>query len=140
MTTIIWDGEEVASDSRSTSAGTIDSGICKKIFKDKTATWALAGDYSQSLAVMKWMSEGRDPETEPVFNEPEYEVLMIRKGSGYIFSGETHGCEHQPPIALGTGRELALGAFDAGASLKEAIETACKMDPSSGLPAKVVKT
>jgi len=140
MTTIVWDGKNLASDSRSCSAGTIDAGICKKIFKDKTATYAVAGDYAQSLAIIKWMTAGRDPDSEPVFLEPEYEILMVRQGTGYVFSGETHGCEHQPPVALGSGRELALGAMGNGATPKEAVEVACSMDPNSGLPVKVVKT
>jgi len=140
MTTIVWDGKQLASDSRSISGGTIDSGVCKKIFKDKTATWALAGDYAQSLAVMKWISEGRDPAEEPTFSIPEYEILMVRNGTGYVFSGETHGCEHNPPVALGTGRELALGALAGGAKLKDAVEAACSLDPNSAPPVKVVKT
>lgn len=139
MTTILWDGNEVASDSRSISAGIIDSGVTRKIFRNKNVIYAIAGDYAQSLAVMRWMSEGRDPLTEPVYETPEYELLMVRKGTGYVFSGELEGYKVSPPVALGTGREVALGAFVGGAGIKEAIETACKLDPNSYPPVKVVK-
>jgi hypothetical protein len=140
MTTIIWDGDEIASDSRSCSGGLIDSGVCRKLFLNKRVLYAIAGDYAQAMSVMRWMSEGRDPDVEPVFIEPEYEVLMIREGTGYFFSGETHGYEVMPPFALGTGREVGLGALATGASVKKAVEAACKLDPNSAPPVKVMKT
>lgn len=138
MTTIAWDGKEIAGDSRSCSGGLIDAGVCRKIFLNKRILYGIAGDYAQALAVMRWMSEGRDPDFEPVFIEPEFEVLMIRNGTGYFFSGELEGYEVWPPFAIGTGREVALGAMTAGSTAKKAVEAACKLDPNSAAPVKVI--
>jgi len=140
MTTIVWDGKNLASDSRSCSEGTIDPGVCKKIFSNKNVLYALAGDYAQCMEVVRWMSEGRDPYSEPAFHEPEYQILMIRNGTGYFFSGELYGYEVTAPVAYGSGREVALGALAAGASAKKAVEAACMLDPNSAPPIKVVKT
>jgi len=138
MTTIVWDGKKIASDSRSCSGGLIDPGVCRKLFSNKNTTSGIAGDYAQALSVMRWMSEGRDPDSEPDFLEPEYEVLMIRNGTGYFFSGELHGYEVSAPFALGTGREVALGAIAAGASARKAVEAACRLDPNSAPPVMVM--
>jgi ATP-dependent protease HslVU (ClpYQ) peptidase subunit len=37
-----------------------------------------------------------------------------------------------PPFAIGSGMDFALGAMDAGKSPAEAVEIACRRDPHSG--------
>jgi hypothetical protein len=58
---------------------------------------------------------------------------IVRYSSAAPYAAPVHA-----PWGLGQGAEFALGAIYAGASPKEAVEIACRLSTTSGLPVKVV--
>ena len=139
MTTVVWDGESIASDSRATAGGTVLAGKCQKIFRNKGAVYAVCGEVATAIAMKDWLIAGADPDDYPMFNADEYTVLMIKDRVGYVYAGERFPFEVSPPFAMGTGKEIALGALLAGADIQQAVEIACQLDPESAAPVKVLK-
>jgi len=136
VTTIAWDGKNLACDSRSLTNDTIDQCETQKIFKKSGVYYCLAGEYAQALAVMDYLVTKKN---EPVFPKPEYQVLVI-SDTAQIFDGELHPSPVEPPYAMGTGAQFAYGAILSGKTAKEAVEVAIKLDPYSGGKIRTHKT
>jgi len=141
MTTIAWTGEEVAADTRGTVGQLVQQSPTIKLIKRKGVIYCLTGDFAQCLAVVDWLSSGADIEEAPAFiDEPGFDILAIENSvTGNIFSNSYHPYPVEPPVTLGTGHEIALGAIMAGATAYEAVEYACRLDMNSGLPVQKMK-
>ena len=140
MTTIAWTGLEVAADTRCTAGDLILQSPTEKLTKHKGVIYCLAGNFAQAQAVVDWLKRGADPSEEPTFTDPEFGVLVIKDYvTGYIFVNELLSAPAGPPITMGTGDAIAMGAILAGASAEKAVEIACKLDPNSGPPVQVMK-
>ena len=68
-------------------------------------------------------------------------MLVTAGGEIYFFEGKRWypAKEGWTRYACGTGSKAALGAMMAGASARQAVEIACKLDPNSGPPIKTLK-
>ena len=141
MTTIAWTGSEVAADTRGTVGEIIQQSPTEKLIKRKGVIYCLTGDFAQCLAVVDWLSSGADISEAPDFiDEPGFDILAIKDSvTGNIFANSFHPYPVSPPVTLGTGHAVALGAIMAGASAQEAVTIACKVDLNSGLPVQVEK-
>lgn len=132
MTTIAFDGEHIAADSM-LSGAYVDT--AEKIFKISGGYLMMAGSYSEGLIFKKWCKD----RTKPKPKLDDFEALEIR-GKKVMYYDE--GIEPIPlkaPAAIGTGCQFAMGAMLAGATAKEAVKIASKLDEATGGRIKVVK-
>lgn len=136
MTTIAWTGPEVAADTRGTISEYIQQSPTEKLIKHKGVIYCLTGDFAQCLAVVDWLKRGADLGDVPDFlDEPGFDILVIKDSvTGHVYANSYHPYQVSPPVTLGTGHAVAIGAIMAGASAYEAVEHACKLDMNSGLP------
>lgn len=136
MTTIVWDGHRIASDSQS-SNGFINQEPQQKIFEQPNNIIAISGfidyyypimalDFSDLIKVAQLMFE-----KWPMNNEPHFTFLYSNFIDNYIYS-YTHGdismLKRTAPYAIGSGKAYAMGALIAGVSAVKAIHIAAQLD------------
>ena len=126
MTTIIADKTGVAGDSIATSPYGLSG--CSKVFRlQNSAIVGIAGTLIDWLLFIDWLRgdmEGRPPPMR------EVEALMLHKKILYHFDSSPTPMKVTDTVAvIGSGAQFALGAYTAGASLKEALRIARKFDP-----------
>lgn len=134
MTTIAYKDGVIAADT-SSWCGDVYDGTCKKLFHHEDHVTGLCGGFADGDAYLEWINAGC-PEPRPTYVENPPEVALLRvyydQRTIHIFEKGAHlpvvvdneiGC-----AAIGHGREIALGAMYAGASAKEAVEIAAKLD------------
>lgn len=130
MSTIACDGEILAADTQM-SSDYIDAIEFKKIFKVEDGFYAgFAGECRVIVAVVEWLRGGDRPDVD---KDADLTALLIRNGSGYTM--EAPFFKEYPialPAAAGSGSVFAIGAMDAGASAREAVEIAIRRDLSTG--------
>lgn len=133
MTTIVWDGQILATDSMLYSD---DYGIhqapVQKIFKIKclsissnTVWFAGAGDYQEILNYVN--NEDHNKELHE-----ECEGIMITKNAEAYYVSGKNITKFDGQMAIGNGAQFALGALSAGLDAKEAVKVAIKHDILSG--------
>lgn len=134
MTTIAWDGKTLAADRR-TSSDRILVGVKTKIAKRKKdgALVAAAGPSSVARAFLEWFQKG-EKGPSPLLGKTEPSQAVIIRPNGDV---ESHDNEGWYPTGVqyytnGSGWEIALGAMHAGATAKEAVEIASKLDGATG--------
>lgn len=141
MTTIAYDGISIAADTRGTSSF-IEQCEFMKIHDCEPYYIALAGVWSAIPLWLDWFSDGHDPSKFPemTFYDKEGDIsgaFVVRKNDGALqFWGSAYGYPasdwSHAPNALGSGQEFAMGAMLHGATAREAVEIACKLDAGSG--------
>jgi ATP-dependent protease HslVU (ClpYQ) peptidase subunit len=133
MTTVATDGKSMAADGLSLDGdGLICSLIIRKARRLKDGrVMGAAGNPFDLDALEQWLNEGGDfPELQ---DDEEFDLLVLET-NGSVFSYAKLGRRSSEllPIAIGSGRELAVGAMEAGATPFEAVEIACKRHNGSG--------
>lgn len=141
MTTIAWTGSEVAADTRGVVGDLVQQSPTIKLLERKGVIYCLTGDFGQCLAVVDWLISGASIDEAPQFlDEPGFDILVIEDSdTGHIYSASYHSYPVDPPVTMGTGHHVAIGAIMAGASAYQAVEIACKLDNNSGLPVQRMK-
>ena len=144
MTTIALDANGfIAADSLTTFGNERGRNAQTKIVRYGDVLYAFAGLTTAKHALARWHSEGADPDKQPKFGEnPDHEwtMLVIRASSPvlYYHAGSAYGMEIEPPFAIGSGGNFALGAMWAGSSAEEAVEIATHLDVKTGGKIQVV--
>ena len=145
MTTIAFDAKGfIAADSQTTFGNNERAQRpTTKIVHIGDALYAFAGLSSAKAALIQWHASGADPDKQPKFaTGPTYDwyMLVIRAGAPtrYYHEGSPYGVEIDPPFALGSGGDYALGAMGAGADAKEAVVIATHLDVKTGGEIQVV--
>ena len=136
MTTIAYDGETLAADSRFTN-GYVDD-TAKKIFKIGNIYIATAGRYSQALIFIKWCRD-RTKEKPKAADLGEFQALEIRNGKPFEYDEHCEPVPMSIPAAVGSGAQFAMGAMKAGLNSKQAVRIAMKLDHNTGGKIKTVK-
>lgn len=142
MTTIIYDQEngEIASDSQETGNG--NKQTCLKLFRVNGHIIGTAGSSYSGLLFVRWFKEWESepdwddrsdtPDLTNLSEDEDFECIVVRPDrSCYTINRLFVPYEMlkvQGAVALGSGAACALGAFSAGADVKEAIRIACKID------------
>lgn len=138
MTIIVYKDGKIASDSRACSDDFIISDHIEKIAKGDGIIGGGAGDATQLRVFLQWVKDGGNLQKRPwkkdltglvaykqfkqtprlirIEDEEYYEIPLIK---GEIAS-------------IGSGREVARGAVEAGASLEDAVAIAIKVLNSCG--------
>lgn len=149
MTTIAYKDGILAGDTRVTSSYTNVLNVMKiasRMFNAETQLIAaVSGDLATLSNVRKWISSADTAanvlDTAPTLLNDSDEVLLIEHDlvnkvtRVYILYKDGSPVLIQPRngiIAIGSGKEVALGAMSAGATAKEAVEIASIWDKSTG--------
>lgn len=130
MTTIAFRDGIVVADSRANRGGWLNTGDVVKLYRVKDGVCAIEGAAGATTALRSWLerAEGEKPKMTG-----DASVIHIRN-DGVITVHEAGGEEIQPGpfMAWGSGAPIALGAMYAGATAKQAVEIAAKVDPYTG--------
>lgn len=142
MTTIAYRDGILAADSASWDANGIYFGRTRKIHKLADGSLlAGAGSNSMLLRVVNWLNHDCDfPDVDPEKETDRFQGLLIEPGRRVFYmdqSLEQSEFVDLPFVAIGSGRELALGAMAMGATAREAVMIACQFDAHSRGPVDV---
>ena len=137
MTTIIWDGTHLISDSQVTQGETKDT--IQKIHKVKTPYGirlvAFAGAIGHAPEVLALVSQGADP-TQLVGEDAQ--VLVISKEAAVLVNNK-ESWKQAPPVVIGSGTMAAKAVLALGYSAEVAVKVACQVDLYSSTPIKKLK-
>jgi hypothetical protein len=134
MTTIATDGKSMAGDGISQSCGTISRLASQKVWRLRDGTLlGSVGKAAWAKQYREWYEagcEGDPPESGDdssaiLLLKPDGQLLMVSGDDGIQLPVET-------PWAIGSGMDLAIGAMEAGAKPKKAVEIAARRDPNTG--------
>lgn len=133
MTTVAFDGRNVAADSMSTVGG-IMAGYHGKLFAHRGVIATGTGDAALCKRFRDWVQAGMRGEPPPMkMGENEAQCMLFYAPNRYIDFDEAGPIPLEAPfVAYGSGREIALGALAAGASAARAVEIAASLCPYTG--------
>lgn len=127
MTTIAFDGKNIASDSQCGGAY-LDGGV-RKVVKIGKSYYGVAGHLESMEQFFQWLRDGGD---KPKIEHDSFEGLEVRGKSVYWWGEALVPCKIRAPTAIGSGTQFAMGAMLAGATAKEAVKIAAKLDSGTG--------
>lgn len=137
MTTIAWDGKQLAADSL-VSLGDARSFYGQKIhtfehIDGRTIVVGGAGEYAQVTAFVKWLQEQMTKKNcdKPVVDRMESIVLWVRDRTVELvelYDYSLCGYEITDETAIGTGWQWAAAAMDHGKDAIQAVEYAITRD------------
>lgn len=137
MTTIAWDGKTIATDTQATSTY-IDQNTYDKIFTTKAGEIvACAGACSDIAAFRLWLENGDDDKDFPEGIKELHALLVDTSDassgvSAYYYDNRPERFPVKAPCAVGSGQDFAMGALLMGASARQAVAVAIKLDPFTG--------
>lgn len=133
MTVIATDGRTMACDGIVTQHGTIiDLDCCKVDRLSDGSVFGSAGDSVGGDLMRDWLNGGK------VGDFPRMEsttgLLLNVDGTVDLYCSEDGGRPTRvpPPMAIGSGMDIAIGAMDAGASPQRAVEITIRRVPNTG--------
>ena len=134
MTTIAYDGRNIAVDSR-TSHEWVTQRQVQKMWLNvgRFQCVVVCGSTNCYLPVIQWLRNGADPDQFPSDIDRNFSAWVVEE-NGDVFryvdgpARETVDCVD----ADGSGGKFAMGAMLAGASAIRAVEIAARLDPYTG--------
>ena len=129
MTTIAFDGEIIASDSRSSIGNTLGQGNRKKIFRKGNEFIAGAGYYDEVIKISEYLLHGGE---EPKLSDPDFTIMHIKNNKVFYYCNSVNPTPQTPPFAIGSGDDFALAAMMCGKTAVEAVKIAIKCDVYTG--------
>jgi hypothetical protein len=138
MTTIIWDGKHLYSDSQVTG-DEMKSTMAKAVrvnSPDGPVAVAVAGEVHILRNVIAAIKAG-DP-VEPLVTGSS-SVLIVKGGECKVISGKKSWPE-EAPVFIGSGSAIAKGAYHVSKSVAKAMAAACAIDLYSCGPIVKIKT
>jgi len=131
MTTIACTAIAMAADGLVTREGMIVSTKDVKVWRAKDgAIIGGSGTRGFDKALLAWWEAG----AEGAFpHGKEFNALILKPDGTCLFVGDCgYPTEQSLPTAIGSGCEYALGAMDAGANARRAVEIAAGRNPTTG--------
>ena len=143
MTTIAWDGRNLAGDKQRSLDGHITR--CRKVFKitckhnGKQALIGCAGDTADIIRARDWFVDCSKPKPT-CKNMSGLLVVKMKTGAKCFWFEESLTLVplERRPFAVGSGGPHALGAMDAGADAKRAVQIASNRDSGTGRGVDVI--
>jgi len=134
MTTCVWDGEWLCSDTRSMTGSVIDQTPCQKIFTRNGVYCAISGDLAEvTVAVKKLLNPKKHFVDDPSIDEGDWQIILVSATREEYYCGSLLPSPAGAPFAIGTGGSYALAAMLAGKTGAQAVRLACRMDALSGI-------
>lgn len=144
MTTISTDGVTIAADGLACIGNEIVQWNCPKIVVRAGRIYAVTGSDALGRVAIDWHVAGADPSKLPVAGADASWSLIVIEGPTPIKTA-TRYTSAMPypdvfplPQAFGSGCEYAMGALLAGASPRESVEIAAKLNCHTGGEIQVV--
>jgi 20S proteasome alpha/beta subunit len=130
MTTIVYRQGVLAADTRMIQGTAIIGDFVKIVRREDGALCGGAGDAAVVQAFQRWFLDGE--EGDPPVEENTKALILRRRKPIELF--ECSGAiEWRPPyVAIGSGKEFALGAMFRGATAVQAVKAAMHFDPGTG--------
>jgi ATP-dependent HslUV protease subunit HslV len=131
MTTIAYQNGVMAGDSQANYNDT-QVGRLTKVIKVNGMLAGAAGDLQDVQIFFDWVTHGMHDTNKP--EELNFVGMVVTKtGKVLQFDKKVVAFEIEAPFhAIGSGREFAIGAMEAGASAYQAVVAAAKYDNSTG--------
>jgi ATP-dependent protease HslVU (ClpYQ) peptidase subunit len=148
MTICIYDGRYLATDSLVTCNG-ISLGKKLKIVKLNDGSFlAFSGAFSDSKKLITHLNKSieRKDEDRSLFQKIIYRYLLKEERFNFsairVYKDLSHeeyysdfiGNDYELPLFIGSGSDVAMGAFELCKDVFKSIEVACKFDTSCNLP------
>jgi ATP-dependent protease HslVU (ClpYQ) peptidase subunit len=139
MTTIAWDGKELAADKQATYQD--KPYRCTKIAKRNGMLYGVAGYLSAMWPLIEWHAAGCDPDAWPCSaqsdekeDDDETVLLVIAKDRILIYQSEPNPAilDVDQPFAIGSGQDYAMAAMKLGKSSADAVRVAAEIDCGTG--------
>lgn len=125
MTVIAWDGTTLAADKRGDYSGAALT-VTKLHRVDRDRIAAVSGCGSHGMAVLQWLRDGADIAKYPPPCGDDRALVVVVHRDGTVLSYEGHGycvsLTEATPLAMGAGRDFAMGALAMGADARQAVE------------------
>jgi hypothetical protein len=149
LTSICWDGETLATDSRETAGTHLITNNCKKLYNldlpcyyegDRLLACGLGGRSSDTDKILHYFYSDTFPNLEFV----DHDAIGIIVGMGAVYLLDA-GCpflikyNRSQKLAEGSGAPFARSAMMMGLSAVDAIKHAIKLDMASGGKIKSIK-
>lgn len=139
MSTCAFDGKSIASDTAQVNGNRFDLAEAQKVYQAGDEYVAIAGHFGAALLFVKWWQDGHPMDKRPSFPDESFEALVVGPNSEPLhFDRALQGIKVGIPCAIGSGECEALGAMLAGATAEEAVKIACRLDPHTREPVRVV--
>lgn len=135
MTTIVCDGRTVASDSAVICNGLrVVPHDCKKIVERRGYVFGIVGEVKMLEPMIAWFLGGAKKDNYPP-GKNDYQFLVFYRDRvvAYDESGVL-GDDYLYPATFGSGRQVARGALQVGATAETACAAACALDMGSAEP------
>lgn len=143
MTTIAYKDGVLAGDQRVTEGSSVMPGSQRKVWKLRSG-WLVGGcgTLADLMRFRDWVKEFSIGDPRPLKVSTSFSGIMITP-EGLVYIYEDANVIEVPSdakfYAIGSGHQAALGALYMGATAKQAVEIACKVDTGSGGDVHVVK-
>jgi hypothetical protein len=141
MTIIAWDSRYVMADSMATNASKRVANAEKLVVRNSTV-YGLTGAAALFEPMIAWHIAGADPATVPKGRDADDDatLFVFSTERAAFYKTELPFAEdfRSSPMAWGIGSEFAIGALDAGADLKTAVEIAIKRSVWLGGPVQII--
>ncbi len=129
MTTIATDGKTITSDSR-VIGDYIEQGNFPKLFRVGSEIIGICGSYGDGYAYVEWVRNGEKEDCKPKIQD--FEAIRV-SARGVLWVGKNlHPIKSPRIVAIGSGGSYAMGAMLAGASSRQAVAIAKKLDTGTG--------
>lgn len=136
MTVICWDGQTLAADKRADYGGAALT-VTKVYRIDDDRIAAISGAGAHGMAVLDWLRGNGDLSTYPKpssDDESAFVLVIYRNGDvwNYERGGYRSPLHESVPLAMGAGRDFAMGALAMGADSVRAVAVANQLCSSCG--------
>lgn len=138
MTTIVTDGKQIACDSQGSLGDQRLAGEFIKVVRDESSLFCFSGTFCLFAPLVNWYKAGFPEDAVPKSDAEYHHRLWVfdpNQATPLTFVN-VHKAPYPIPLytpaAMGSGSEYALGALLAGATPKEAVHIASKLDVYTG--------
>jgi ATP-dependent protease HslVU (ClpYQ) peptidase subunit len=147
MTVIAWDGKVLAADRMSTVGGTPIPHAGPKVHRlrapnGKVALVGFSGNSAYAWAYLAWMRGGEEPQLKQG-EDLKFSIILIEWPRWVWYRSDTANrwdlFGAMSSWAIGSGCDYALGAMEHGASAREAVRIASRLDNQCGMGVDVVR-
>ena len=139
MTTIAFDGQRLAVDSRVVNDTMICYERAKKLWFIRGRWIAFCGSIESMMIAVQWFKAGMPKEKPQVSKNFGALAWDMRRRPVFYEDGLVAIPEGRELLAYGSGAHFALGAMAAGATAVEAVKIAARFDPNTNSRVQVSK-
>ena len=139
MTTVAYRDFSMASDS-SCFIGSTHILSMRKVWRVGGGLVGCAGDVADIMKFVRWLKDGADEDDYPEMESLEAIVIAPTGIARAYENGHSQGMLIRDPYcAIGSGRDVALGAMFAGSDARTAVKAAIRHTGQSKAPVRVFR-